>query len=543
MRSLCLTLAFKAKIYLMVIFGYVLAILYEEVMIMSINENGLSKLRYLTFEKVSLLVIVTAILISAFVLFREPMPGIADQGDFQRVMDITGLDEKERGTAEFESHWYKYVTTEYKMVPQDLRRLVGIIPTTSMIYPIAVVKAVSRLLGRQYFSTKLLAIIYAALYIVSLYMCIKWINIKKRITAIFFSLLSLFILMDGNYLIWFNSLYGEPMMITGFLFFIGSALFVLRKEKSLGYREAILLFISAFLFLGAKMQCFPALPFILLLIIRIIIIQKPSIQDTRVRKRLAVAIFALIFYVGGIYVQINSSCGVDTEYNSVFYGILKNSRTPEEDLAVLGLPEDMSAEAGKHAYLPKDQYVKYTPWSDLTKNEFNDKVSNLKLLGFYLSQPARFLEAMEYTASQSFDTRGYLGKYERSSVSEYTYNFNRFTKWSDFRKSKLPKKFLFIVSFYILAFVISFKEYLKNKCDKRLRMRIELFWLVMIISTLQFPMPYIGNGEADTGKQLFLFNYSFDIVLIIASTWFFDKSTLFFKKIYDFIFGNSFQID
>lgn len=493
-------------------------------------------------KKISVLVIIIAVIIISFVLFKSPMPGVADQGDFQRVMDVTGLDEVERNSDNFNSHWFKYVTTKYKMVSLDFRRLVGIIPTTSIIYPIALARGGMRLLGIEYFSTKFLAFIYAVIYILSLFMLVRFVEVKRLLTFIFFSILSLFILMDGNYLIWFNSLYGEPMMISGLLFFIGSALYILKNKNDLHYKQIILIFVSAILFLGAKMQCFVGMPFILLLIIRIIASKKTSINKGKIRSLLSVAIVALICYVGGIYVQINSTCGVDTEYNSVFYGILKNSKTPENDLAVLGLSSDMVVEAGKHAYLPKEQYAKYAPWSDLTKTEFNEKISNSKLLGFYLSHPGRLREAMEYTASQSFDTRGYLGKYERSSLNDYTYTFNRFTLWSDFRNSKMPKKLGFIIAFYTLVTIISIREYLNSKSNKSIRMRIELFWLIIIISMLQFPMPYIGNGQADTGKQLFLFNYTFDIIFLVACTWCFDIVTLFCKNICHFVFGNNFKI-
>ena len=36
----------------------------------------------------------------------------------------------------------------------------------------------------------------------------------------------------------------------------------------------------------------------------------------------------------------------------------------------------------------------------------------------------------------------------------------------------------------------------------------------MIIGIIQFPLPIIGNGEADIPKQLFIFNTTFDISLL-----------------------------
>lgn len=465
--------------------------------------------------------ILCMVVIAIYVLFYPPMPGVADQGDFQRVMSVTGLEETSNSA--IEPHWFKYVTTQYKMVPLNPARLLGIIPTTSMIYPITLARIACRLAGNQYFNTRVLAFVYAIIYIILIYVFIKNIKFKRVCTSVFFSLLSLLILMDGNFLVWFNSLYGEPMMIIGLLAFTGSVLYFSRHLVEPNYKGFLLVCISAFLFLGSKAQCLPTLPFILLMIMRIAMLQRNNyLFVKKTYKPLIAVILILIFYSGGIYVQIGRTSGVDTAYNSVFYGILKNSKDPQADLNMLGLSSDMAVEAGKHAYLPKEQYVKYVPWSDLTMREFSEKISNLKLLKFYLFQPGRLLKGMEYTASQSFDTRGFLGKYERSA-GVYTYTFNRFTLWSDFRNAFLPKRLIFIGIFYFLTILISIIEYIKRRGNKEEALLIELLWVIIIISLLQFPMPYVGNGEADTGKQLFLFNYTFDILFLISAVWIFDK--------------------
>ena len=52
---------------------------------------------------------------------------------------------------------------------------------------------------------------------------------------------------------------------------------------------------------------------------------------------------------------------------------------------------------------------------------------------------------------------------------------------------------------------------------------IRLLWGVMFIGLLQFPMPFVGNGMADTAKQLFLFNFVFDIMLVVSIYWCFHK--------------------
>jgi len=45
----------------------------------------------------------------------------------------------------------------------------------------------------------------------------------------------------------------------------------------------------------------------------------------------------------------------------------------------------------------------------------------------------------------------------------------------------------------------------------------------MFIGAIQFPMPLVGNGHADTAKQLFLFNFIFDIMILTCVSYIFYK--------------------
>lgn len=458
-----------------------------------------------------ILLFVIACAITVYVLYNPPYPGVADQGDFQRVMGVAGL----LMDADSDSYFFRYVVKEYDMVGINPLRLAGIIPTTSMIYPIAAAKLICRTAGMNVFNTHILSAVYCLMYISSILLCLNLLEIKKESTFIFCGLISLFILLDGNYLIWFNSLYGEPMMIIGMLIFAASCLYLIKSEKP-GIKELALLFFSSLLFIGAKLQCISALPLVVFIIVRIVFAKKEIFHIGKTRLYVFLPAILLIYYCGGIYVDLNNTCGKDTKYNSVFYGILKNSENPEKDLEMLGLPADLAVEAGKHAYLPAEEYEKYVPWSEITEKEFYRKISNIKLLKFYILNPRRLIKGLEYTASQSFQTQSFLGKYEKGAVSGYTYEFKRFTLWSDFRNGYFPKRLVFIIAFAAAVLSVSVFEYMKHKSDLRYRLKIELFWVATGIGLLQFPMPYVGNGEADTAKQLFLFNFIFDILVIAA---------------------------
>ena len=184
----------------------------------------------------------------------------------------------------------------------------------------------------------------------------------------------------------------------------------------------------------------------------------------------------------------------------------------------MGLNPDMAVEAGKHAYLSPSEYVKYIPRTEITEEEFYKNINNIKLVKFYLAHPTRFFYGMQNTAKGAFKTSTFLGKYSREYSEEPIREFNRFTIWSSIREM-LPKSFLFIVIIYLFIIIYSFIIYLNNKNNLYLRRNIEFLWMIISIGIIQYPMPFVGNGYADIAKQLYLFNFIFDIIIYIELSY------------------------
>lgn len=480
----------------------------------------------------SLFVIISICLIG-YIIFKYPQMGVADQGDFDRVMFSSGLSllDADKTNPDFK-RFYEYIVTDYKINTNIVTFIITIFGS-SMGYLISFISYICKLLGQEIFKTQYLAIAYGIIYISSLTIILKNLNIKNNFKLIIVAIASIFIFMDGNYIIWFNSLYGEPMMISTLLLLIASFLYYINykyiKKKDEGIEYKILLvYIAAFIFLGSKMQVFTTLPFIILLLLKILI------DNRKVLSRKKLILLSIVLFMVVIYpVEINmtnKNISKDTQYNSVFYGVLNGSETPEQDLIDLGLNPDMACEAGKHSYLEASEYVKYVPRTEITEQEFYSKISNGKLAKFYLTHPKRLIEGMEYTASKAFITSTSLGKAYRSDSEEPITTLNRFTTWSEFRENNFPKKLWFILSVYIAIFAVSIVEFIKNKENKGVINKIYLLWTLMLVGGIQFPMPYVGNGQADTAKQLYLFNFVFDILLLVGTMYILFNIINFIKK-------------
>lgn len=486
---------------------------------MKLNENFIKNL--------SIIFCIIAISITFYVLFIYPRPGVADQGDFYRVISVSGLEltDKYKNYSDFDK-FYNFIIPEYKISDIEGLKFLGGVPTTSLSFLIILISLICKICGQSIFKTEYLAIAYSMLYIFSIYAIFKYINIMSRATLLLLILVSSFVFLDGNYLIWFNSLYGEPMMIIALMLYISSWIYyiyhknVLKLDKIL-FPVISFIFLTSFLFLTSKMQVITALPIISLMLFKILW------ENRKLLSIVQSLILYFLFFIVLIYpigINLNSSSlSNDTHYNSVFSGILKDSKNPSQDLLDLGLNPDMAVEAGKDSYLPIDKYVKYIPGSNLTENEFYSKITNGKLIKFYITHPIRLIEGMEYTANHAFFTGTFLGKYEQSYSDQPINTFHRFTLWSDLRAKVFPKKLIFIISIYAAVFAISLFVYIKNKISEEIKNKIQLFWSLMFIGLLQFPMPYIGNGQCDTSKQLYLFNFIFDIIIIISICWCFNR--------------------
>jgi len=457
------------------------------------------------------------------VLYQFPQPGVADQGDFDRVMNVSGLLLPPENVFDPDFiRFLDYPVTDYKIADESTLKFLARLGATSIAYIITLISFICKLFGQDTFKTGYLAIAYSLMYVSALYVIFRYLSITNKVKLSLFIFVTLFVFLDGNYLVWFNSLYGEPMMITTLMLYIAAWVYYINtrnelKSEGKTFSKIILVFGTAFLFLGSKMQALSALPIILLMLAKLLWDNKSLLK--RYQKYLLGFLYCILIVYPVSLSIIDKDIAKDRQYNSVFYGILKDSINPAQDLIDMGLNPNMAVDAGKHSFLDGTEYVRYVPHSQITHDEFYSKISNRKLMEFYVTHPLRFIQGMEYSASQALITSTFLGKYPRSFSETPVRDFNRFTLWSSFREHQLPKNLWFLASIYIAVFTVSLSKYVKNKGYPKIRAEIQLLWGVMLIGILQFPMPYVGNGQADTSKQLYLFNFVFDVILIVSICW------------------------
>lgn len=439
-----------------------------------------------------------AIFILCWLLMLRPIIGVADNGDFARIMNSTGIYHL---SAEPVERYFGYVNRLYGTgyaIPFGGGYLSTELPLVLLAIFIS-----KTILGTALFDIRFLAAIYILVLTAAVFFVVRC---SRRHAGIFGLIPALFILLifcDIGYTSYFNSLYGEPVTFVFLLLMAGMALSLAIEDKP-SLWMLVFFCIGAFFFAGAKVQNSPAGFLMAVLCIRLAWIRKDAAwRSISIISAVSVALLSFVCYI-----SVSKDIKVCNKYQTVFYGILRGSQDPAGDLAELGLDPSLAVLAGTNYFM--EEYP-----VDIRDPEFKemlfDKVSYTKVAAFYLRHPKRFLQKLEYAADNGFKLKQGFGNYEKYPGIQYKQTSNIFGLWSDFKMGTLPHTLAFVCAYYAALLLVLIYEYKRAESSK-VRFFIEFMGVIALMGIMQFVLPIIGDGDADLSKHLFVFNISFDMM-------------------------------
>ena len=326
---------------------------------------------------------------------------------------------------------------------------------------------------------------------------------RTRLTALG---LLLFVFCDMGYLLYFHSFYGEALQFVCVMVLTASLL-QLARTPSLGWTVTACL--AAYFMAGAKLA---NIPFALCAVAAAgMLIGK--------RRLLLLPVGATVLCMLLLFGSIPDWMTRDTTYQSVFFGILKESPTPEEVVAVLGLPPEYVQLQNTHAYL--EQYP-----IDITSPEFHrqffDRIGKIDVLAFYLHHPVRFVKklsrAMTYSGSVRPPSLANSGTV-RMGIT------NRYSIWSHLRlRTRLLYEPAVLWAMLALLSVTVLWLLFCAIRTRRLPPKTLLITLLTVGLFANLVLPILGNGEADLAKHMFFWIHLVDLtlcagILAIVSSW------------------------
>jgi hypothetical protein len=456
--------------------------------------------------QVEVLAVVAVSLIFIYILMIKPIVGVADNGDFLRIMGSTGLIEIDAAEA-YKDKYFGYIHSQYHIQALGIGGYIS-----SEIIIVLLAATIARIFSfHQIFDIRILAVIYAIVFLYAMYVLLKWNKQAAQWKNAVMAAVFIFVFADIGYTAYYNSLFGEPVSFTFLLLTIAIVHSLLNKVKPSRWL-LIFFFISAFFLVGAKVQNAP-----LGIILALLSLRFWQIREDKPWKKLVITISVLLAGLSAaIYFSAPKELKQINQYQTVFYGILKDSPNPKQDLIDLGLNPDFSVNAGSN-YFTTDVSIKQQ--APILQQQFYPNIDHKKIALFYLKHPFRFITKLEAAAHSGMTIRPYyLGNYEKSANRGYGAVSDAFGGWSELKRSKLPNSLGAVSLFGLAYFLVLLIKYFQAS-EGRIRIRIELYMAIGIMAAISFAIPLIGDGEADLSKHLFIFNVLFDMMFVISIVW------------------------
>ncbi|MGH9802115.1 MAG: hypothetical protein ACRD82_17270 [Blastocatellia bacterium] len=442
------------------------------------------------------------LILVAVQLFWPPMVGVASNGDFERLMHWGKF---EYVTGDYDEKYFNWINREFRITKNPWLAWYGFGSSEIIFIKLSAIIG-DWLFAGDRFDLRLLGVIHLLAYAAAF-----WLLMRGWRAATGFSPLCLlpgFLLLfcDLGYTAYFNSFYSEPSSLIFLLAMTGAGFYLASQQRRT--TSALLLFcLCAGLFIAAKPQNFTMIPPLLLFCARLFQFNREKVQ------RWLLAGFAASLISAAVLLNVIAPWYAHNgRYQSVFYGILKDSPSPEQDLRDLGLDEKLAVLADTttfHSNLPIDIN------SQDFAGRFYRRINHLKIAQFYLTHPARLLNKLRLTAGNAYSLRLNLGNFEKATGLPARTTAERWVWWSNFKQRYWPKSlWLFAIWWAALVVFIS-RGYRRASTAGRLAREFCLMLLAMML--LAFITPIIGDGESDLQKHLFLFNALFDLSLLLLT--------------------------
>ena len=463
-----------------------------------------------------------AAVIMALVLFSGGGAGLSNNGDFGRVLSTNSLDYAE-STGSFAYEDTFRMVFQGDSAGEKLWNLLFNLDNTAAYPSIHLVFVRASLAGNlalnvltgqslDTYHIQVLGLIYLLCYAGLLLLLFRSFKLPSLWCDLLVKLAVLFVLCDEGYITYFNSLYSEPVQMLGLLAMAAFGLRLLSRRGSPGW-NAGWYFLSCVVYGWSKFINLPAAALCALGMGAVTLLR----AEPKYRKWLCGGAVACVAVLGAVYLSLPSWMDYETNYNAVFYGVLKDT-TPEQTaqyLSDLGLPEYMAEYANSNYYMDR---VAPARESEQFKEDFS-QVSKFDLLFFYLSHPGYYLEKLDVAMAHTGFIRPYYLSNLDGTHPRLTFA-GRFGGWSWLR-SQLP------VNTWLAAGLITaagcralWQAAAGRKGAGRDKRSAALLVLTLLgAMAYQFLIPTVTNGEGDLAKHMFAFAQFIDLLLLLLLAW------------------------
>jgi hypothetical protein len=480
----------------------------------------------LSSYRVELLLSIVLLFLLFLGLFAHPIVGLSDNGDFGRMMATGNLIYPYHAP---EDQYFSYFTRNY-MIDLDGKYWSTVKDPYFSTQALFVKTAIGlNIMMHPVNSFDLAVMGYMYTLLFAGIMFGLWVALSKtRVKHItLMMILSIIMFTDVAYVSFFNSFYSEAASYIFLFAWLGVLVYLIAQAGTTkpGLFAMLLFYFAVGLFTAAKTQNAVFGVVLALYAFRFMFLRKDLLW------RFVIGTCSIVLVILSIYVYKSNPKFLErvTLYDSVFYGILLDSPTPDKDLHILGVDE-------RYVKLKGTTYFMYA-FKKVNQDEFNrnffDVISRGKIVKFYATHPSRLINKTDALLKDAAEVRNQdIGNFRKEDGYPPRALSHRLTVWSDLKRSILPGSIWFAALYFTCYFaVIIITHFKSHQISKRMMGEISAIIGIMCIANLYIQL--FGEGENDAIKHLFLYNVLFDITLIISCMWVINMAVAKIKRLFN----------
>ena len=436
-------------------------------------------------------------------LFVPRFVGLADNGDFSRVVEPLGIaPPPEIGTAAY----FDWVVPKYRFDPRGIW-LHGLCCYSSGTLLAALAVPVGFLISPPGgFDLRAIGIVNVLGFLLATWLLVVASRPLRPFPRLVGGLLFVLAFTDVSYATYFNSFYTESAALIFFLASLALAPLIAERPAPSGWLIAGFFLCAALLVTSRPQNALLGIPLALLGLS----LAWPGRNRSR---RLLLAAVALAVCVVSIAYARSSPTSLRRIYlySAVFRELLAGSPDPRRDLSDLGLSPELAR------YIGVSGFGADSPVGDPAfQRDFYGQIGYGKLARFYLGRPKRLWTAFERIAEHAFDVRPLrIGNFARSTGVPAGARSGSFDLWSRAKDRFAPEGAWFVIVY--LAVNLGAAIALRASARSRAAAGTAEIWIaIVLVAAFQFSVTAVMEHESR--RSLFLFNASCDMLLVALAT-------------------------
>jgi len=439
----------------------------------------------------------------ALQLFIPPIVGLANNGDFERVMGPVGF---RYATADRAENYFNWVVTKFVYGPQGWYQI-GLWSSETGLAALA--RAVSEPFARGgLFDLRVLGGIHAMLLVTGLGLLVAATGPLSFPARLVGAALLVFFFTDVGYTAPLNSFYTQAASLVFLLLTLGVAARSIAKPRP-SVADAILFFACALLFVGSKPQEVIQAPLLAVFGLRLYGVPgRRLVRQPALAGALLLCLFAVWYYR-----QTPPGISEVAKYHKVFMELLPTSPTPEKDLADLGLDPAWTSAVGKIAYKPDSPFH-----DDAFRVAFLERFRYRRLLAFYAANPRRLAATLADGGRQALSLRfPRLGNFVHTPGVAAGERAHAFSLWSSARSHLPGNALMWLVPFFAANVVLVIGTH--RRASPRGRRAREGILLLVAMATAAFLVCVLSNAHGDLARHFYVFHALCDLTLAADAVW------------------------